>query len=227
MTERISAATADPSSATTAAASAGAAITPITAAMLRAHTISYVIHGSTRSGPCCASCKPALARLSAIVADVCKLASNSSTKSIRQLLDDWHLYSHLLVPSIGSNVPRWSWDAHQQAALVISQHTELQEALSALQSISLLVNERKLLDSAKSIASATHVSLLQHLQLVQLNNKHNHDRTHSRLLALVSAWSHYTSTLSRAFTLLDAQLWQLERDVSAIERQRAPASRSS
>lgn len=195
MTERISAATADPSSATTAAASAGAAITPITAAMLRAHTISYVIHGSTRSGPCCASCKPALARLSAIVADVCKLASNSSTKSIRQLLDDWHLYSHLLVPSIGSNVPRWSWDAHQQAALVISQHTELQEALSALQSISLLVNERKLLDSAKSIASATHVSLLQHLQLVQLNNKHNHDRTHSRLLALVSAWSHYVRLL--------------------------------
>lgn len=86
------------------------------------------------------------------------------------------------------------WDAHEQLAYLLSQQFELQESLKSLESIQTLVEERKVLESGKSLTRLTD----QKQRLDQLRDREEQLRAADqvrmgRVLALIDDWSQYVS----------------------------------
>ncbi|KAJ9474327.1 hypothetical protein PHBOTO_004399 [Pseudozyma hubeiensis] len=199
-------------------------ITPTTSAALRLSTLSHLVYGSTPPPP--PSNAAALPRLSSIISTLTALSTDPSHKSISRLLHDWSDHADLLTPLPSSNSSAGEvWDAHQQLVYLLSQQVELQESLKSLESMQTLVEERKVLESGRALTRLTD----QKERLERLREREEQLRAADqvrmgRVLALVNDWSEYTSTLSQAFTLLDGQVWQLERQVAALERETAVTS---
>ncbi|SJX64984.1 uncharacterized protein SRS1_15812 [Sporisorium reilianum f. sp. reilianum] len=202
-------------------ASTAPTIAPLTSANLRVAALSHLIHGATPS----TSTTPALPRLSCILSTLSALSGESANKPIARLLDDWDAYADLLAPLAEAQGARQVWDAHQQASYVLSLHAELHDALHALGAVETLVDQRKVLDPASSRSLARSVETnaprlasaqQRDAEALQAASAHN-----ARLTDIVARWSNYTSTLSQAFTLLDEQVWALERHVAALERAQA------
>ncbi|TKY85572.1 hypothetical protein EX895_005734 [Sporisorium graminicola] len=225
------------SASTSTQASAAPSIPPIKAAQMRLSTLSYLVHGASASAfphpPTHAAIpsEAALPRLTRIVSALSSLSTDAAgSRAISRLLEAWDEYAELLAP-----VPEGSaaaatatadatqvWDAHQQASWCLSQQAELHEAGQALVEIDTLVHERRVLepDASRSLArnvesNTRKLATAKHSDTAAQQTASNHT---ARLLHLVQRWSHYTSTLSQAFTLLDEQVWTLERQVSALER---------
>ncbi|KAJ1023391.1 hypothetical protein NDA18_004915 [Ustilago nuda] len=197
-------------------------ISPVQSATLRLSTLQYLIGSSPNpSSNNSAILQRLTSAISALETIKCK-----SGKPLTRLVDDWDSYAdllHPLDPSVRSGREE-VWDAKEQATYLLTQYDELKELLRDLTKMETLLEQGKVLDgeSSRMLSRAITIEQRQKLQALQKEVRSQDQRTKTnqqRVLNLVSDWSHYTSTVSQTFTLLDQDLLHLERAVLALERE--------